>query len=74
MILFFYIRGMNMNLREARFRKRFTQYDLVKLTGVHQSRISLIERDYSSPTRKEKLAIARALGIDHRDIHWTSKK
>ena len=60
-----------MNLKEARFKKRLTQYDLVKLTGVHQSKVSLIERGYSSPTRKEKLAIARALEVDPREINWT---
>ena len=59
-----------MNLLEARFRKRLTQYDLVKLTGVHQSRVSLIERGYSSPTRKEKFAIAKALGVDPHEINW----
>jgi transcriptional regulator with XRE-family HTH domain len=32
-----------MELKEARFKRRITQYSLSKITGVHQSRISLIE-------------------------------
>jgi len=60
-----------MNLREARFKKRQTQYDVSKDSGVHQSRISLIERGYISPTRKEKSAIAKALEVDPKDINWT---
>ena len=60
-----------MNLREIRFKKRKTQYDICKFSGVSQSKISLIERGYVSPTRKEKLAIAKAVGVDSKDIVWT---
>ena len=63
-----------MNLKEARFKKQLTQYDLVKMARVHQSRISLIERGYASPTRKEKFAIARALQVDPREIDWLCPK
>ena len=59
-----------MNLREVRFKKRKTQYDICKFSGVPQSKISLIERGYASPTRKEKFAIAKALGVDSKDINW----
>ena len=59
-----------MNLREARFKKRLTQYDLVKMAGIPQSKISLIERGYVSPTRNEKHAIAKALQVDPKEIVW----
>ncbi|RZB38012.1 MAG: hypothetical protein SRB2_00358 [Desulfobacteraceae bacterium Eth-SRB2] len=60
-----------MDLREIRFKKRKTQYDICKFSGVPQSKISLIERGYASPTRKEKLAIAKALEVDSKEIDWT---
>jgi transcriptional regulator with XRE-family HTH domain len=59
-----------MNLRELRFKKGKTQYDICKFSGVPQSRISLIERGYIEPTRKEKIAIAKALKIDFKKINW----
>ena len=60
-----------MDLREIRFKKRKTQYDITKFSGVPQSKISLIERGYISPTRKERIAIARSLEIDPKEINWT---
>jgi len=42
-----------MELREARFKRGITQYSLSKITGVHQSRISLIENGYKA-SEKEK--------------------
>ena len=62
--------GVKMNLREIRFKKRLTQYDICKFSGVPQSKISLIERGYASPTRKEKLAIAKALEVNPEEINW----
>jgi len=59
-----------MNLREIRFKKRKTQYDVCKFSGVPQSKISLIERGYASPTRKERFAIAKALEVDPKKINW----
>ena len=52
-----------MNLREARFKKDMTQFDLRILTGIHQSRISYIERGYIVPRDDEKLKIEDALGL-----------
>lgn len=58
------------SLREVRFKKSFIQHDLVKATGIPQSKISLIERGYVSPTRNERHAIAEALGLEPGDIEW----
>jgi transcriptional regulator with XRE-family HTH domain len=59
-----------MDLREARFKKGLTQYDVNRDSGVHQSRISLIERGYVSPTLKEKRAISKVLQINSKEIDW----
>ena len=58
------------SLREARFKKCLIQHDLVKATRIPQSKISLIERGYVSPTKREKHAIAEALGLEAEDIEW----
>jgi DNA-binding XRE family transcriptional regulator len=57
-----------MDLFEARARRRATQWDLRKKTGIHQSRISLIERGYINPSRMEKRKIAKALGCKVEEI------
>ena len=58
------------SLRAVRFKKRFIQHDLVKATGIPQSKISLIERGYISPTKNERRAIAKALQVDPQGIDW----
>ena len=59
-----------MDLREARFRAgRISQWDLAKITEVHQSRISLIENGFLAK-EDEKLAIADALGFEMDEIKW----
>jgi DNA-binding XRE family transcriptional regulator len=60
-----------MNLFEARAKKRKTQWDLRQETGIHQSKISLIEHGYVEPSEKEKAAIAKALGLSVADIDWS---
>ena len=62
-----------MDLKETRFKKGLTQYDISKNSGVHQSRISLIERGYVFPTLKERRKIAKALDIGIEDIDWNEK-
>ncbi|UCE52498.1 MAG: helix-turn-helix transcriptional regulator [Desulfobacterales bacterium] len=52
-----------MHLKEARFKKGITQFDLRILTGIHQSRISYIERGYIIPRDDEKQRIEDALGL-----------
>ena len=59
-----------MNFTEARFKKKLTQWDIQRLTGISQSKISLIERGYVSPSEDEKDRIASALGFGAREIEW----
>lgn len=50
-------------LREARFKKRKSQLQLFKQTGIWPSKISYIENGYWNPSEKEKKKLARALGV-----------
>ena len=59
-----------MHLFEARARKRFTQWDIRLATGIHQSKLSLIERGYVKPSNEEKEALAGALGVSIDEIQW----
>jgi len=59
---------MDLITLRAMFRK--TQWDLKVLTGIHQSKLSLIERGYIEPTKQEKELIARALGFSANKIDW----
>lgn len=59
-----------MNLFEARARHRVTQWDLRKQTGIHQSKISLIERGYVEPSPAEKSMLAEALRMAVDEIQW----
>jgi len=61
-----------MDLREARFKKRLTQFDLRIKTGIHQSKISNIERGYIAPREDEKRVLARALGVKTDDLNWSN--
>ena len=60
-----------MNLKEARFKKSMAQFDLRIITGIHQSRISYIERGYINPRDDEKQKIEEALGLR---ISWDEAK
>ncbi len=42
-----------------------SQYEI---PGVHQARMTLVERGLSKPSRKEALAIAKALKSDPKEI------
>jgi DNA-binding XRE family transcriptional regulator len=63
-----------MDLIEARVRRRKTQWDIRKETGIHQSKVSLIERGYVVPSEKEKAMIAEVLGFKINDICWSSEE
>jgi transcriptional regulator with XRE-family HTH domain len=55
-----------MNLKMARVVKGLRQNDLRKLTGIHQSRLSLLETGKASPTLAEREKLAhrvKAMGI-----------
>jgi len=59
-----------MDLREARFKSRVTQWALFKMTGVHSSKISLIENGFVEPKEREKEALSNALGFKANEIDW----
>jgi transcriptional regulator with XRE-family HTH domain len=50
-------------LREVRVIKRITQFQLRLSTGIHQSKISLIESGLIEPREDEKRRIAEVQGI-----------
>jgi len=53
-----------MDMREARFRRGFTQWEMARILWIPQSRISLIERGLVDPRDDEKKKIAKLLGFD----------
>ncbi len=59
-----------MHLFEARAKFRMTQWDIRRVTSIHQSKISLIEHGHVVPSDEEKSAIAGALGIAVNEIEW----
>ena len=59
-----------MDLVTARAFKKATQWDLRQATGIHQSKISLIEHGYVIPTDQEKILIADALGFRVDQLEW----
>mgnify|MGYP001087848179 CR=1 FL=1 len=50
-------------LREARVVRRITQFQLRIATGIHQSKISMIENGLIEPREDEKQRLANALGV-----------
>ena len=48
-------------LKKIRTLKEMSQFDLRIATGIHQSRISLMENDYVVPRDDEKKKIAKVL-------------
>ena len=49
-------------LRETRVVKKISQFQLRVLTGIHQSKISMIENGLIPPRNDEAEKLARALG------------
>ena len=58
-------------LREIRVVKRVTQFQLRLLTGIHQSKISLIENGLVEPREDERKRLAKALHVKVEEI-WVS--
>ena len=50
-----------MGLREIRFFQRISQWELSKQTGIHQSRISLLERGLIKPNGQERKKLSEVL-------------
>lgn len=55
-------------LRELRVVKRVTQFQLRIATGIHQSKISMIENGLVTPREDEKKRLAKALGCRPEEI------
>jgi transcriptional regulator with XRE-family HTH domain len=49
-------------LRETRAARRVTQFQLRVATGIHQSKISMIENGLLKPREEEKKKLSKALG------------
>ncbi len=60
-------------LREFRVVKRITQLHLRISTGIHQSKISMIENGLVEPREDEKRRLAKALGMRPEEI-WQDKR
>jgi predicted transcriptional regulator len=60
--------------RREELRVAFSQYHLSRLTGIPQTRISLIERDLVEPNTAEQERIAQALGCIVEDLWPTSEE
>ncbi len=65
---------MNNRLREIRTRKRVTQFKLRLSTGIHQSKISLIENGLLAPREDEMERLAKALETKPREIWGDNAK
>ena len=55
-------------LREKRVIKRITQFQLRIATGIHQSKISMIENGLIEAREDEKKRLAKALGVRTEEI------
>ena len=56
------------NLKQIRFNKRLSQFELAVLAEVHQSRISLIENCWIEPRPDEQERLAKALNVSPEEI------
>jgi transcriptional regulator with XRE-family HTH domain len=61
-------------LREIRVVKRITQFQLRLSTGIHQSKISMIENGLIEPREDEKQKLAKALHVRSEEIWVTDRK
>ncbi len=55
-------------LREIRKSKGLRQYALSNLTGIAQSRISILENNYAIPTENERIRLAQALRVQREEL------
>lgn len=55
-------------LRRERLLRQLSLYDLRAKTGIGVSKLSLVERGIENPREDEKIRLARALGVQVREI------
>ena len=60
-------------IKRRRLELEFTQYQLEKLTGINQSKLSLIEAGYREPTVEEKKKIAKVLKIEAQELFGSNR-
>lgn len=60
-----------MNLRELRFQKKYSQWDVSVLSHIPQPKISLIEKGYIEPKPNELKKLADIFKVDPNDIELT---
>jgi len=60
-------------IKKRRLELEFTQYQVEKLTGINQSKLSLIEAGYREPTAEEKKKIARVLRTEAQELFDTDR-
>ena len=65
---FFILEDTMNKLREIRVVRRVTQFQLRVSTGIHQSKISMIENGLIQPRDDEKKKLAKALGVQVGEI------
>jgi transcriptional regulator with XRE-family HTH domain len=70
-MVFFLEVSMN-RLREIRVVKRITQFQLRLFSGIHQSKIAMIENGLVVPSENEKHRLTKALQVSPEDI-WGRK-
>ncbi len=61
---------MKMNLKTARVLSGQTQYDVRLKTGIHQSKISMIERGYIQPKKDEIKILADAVSVKPEELDF----
>jgi len=59
-----------MNLKEARFKRGLTQFDLRLKTGINQATISHFERGYLIPNDEKKRKLAKALRVKLNELKF----
>jgi len=59
---------MGNKLRETRVVKRVTQFQLRVSTGIHQSKISMIENELIQPRVDEIKRLSKALGVQPNEL------
>ena len=55
-------------MKKRRLELELSQYEIEKLTGIAQTKISLIERGYREPSSDERKKLAKALRLEVKEL------
>jgi len=55
-------------IKKRRFELGFSQYEVERLSGIPQSRLSLIEKGYREPSLEEKKVLAKTLRAEIQEL------